>query len=140
MIRVNLKCIHPWVSVSFVLRLLFSLFFVFNFFFIHCCFFHIEILISFVFRWLCCSRVVEPAFQGLLGLFSVRERKHVTATVVMPAVKNVGPSVLPVVCQHTVVIGLTFTPEIWKNKDFARNTDQRTDVSSVLRHISDMNF
>jgi len=38
-IRENLKYIYPWVSVSFVLRLLFSLFFVFNFFFIHCCFF-----------------------------------------------------------------------------------------------------
>lgn len=66
MIRVNLKYIHPWVSVSFVRRLLFSLFFCFQFFlFIHCCFF---ILNS---DFFCFQMAVQGCRASLLGIAGI---------------------------------------------------------------------
>jgi len=70
---------------------------------------------SFLFLSIALFIVFFSFFEGFLARivsFSIRKRKHMTRCFSMSAVKNVCSSVLPVVCQYTIVILVTLTQSI----------------------------
>ena len=64
-----------------------------------------------------CAMMIGDDRCGLVvDLFAIWKWEHVTATIAISAMENVGSAILPIICENTSPSGITTTPEKLKNK------------------------
>ena len=62
-----------------------------------------------------CAMMIGDDRCGLVvDLFAIWKWEHVTATIAISAMENVGSAILPIICENASPSGITTTPEMLK--------------------------